>query len=306
MTARIINGNEIAGQIIEEMKQRVADMKNLHGVTPGLATVMLGNNPASLSYVASKVKMCQNLGIYSERHDLPDSTTQAELLSLLDNLNQNKNIHGILVQLPLPEHISEEITFTHISPYKDVDGLHPMNLGKMMIGSEDYLPCTPYGIRMLLSYSGVNTDGAHVVIIGRSNIVGKPLANMLIQKNPRSNATVTVCHTHTRNLADHTRTADILIVASGRPKSITADMVKEGAVIIDVGIHRIGKTPSGKNMICGDVDFDSVKEKAGAITPVPGGIGPMTIAMLMVNTIKAASLASGLEKPEEIKYGLPT
>jgi methylenetetrahydrofolate dehydrogenase (NADP+)/methenyltetrahydrofolate cyclohydrolase len=304
MTARLINGSEIARQIAEEMKEEVADLKVNHNVTPGLATVLVGEDSASQVYVASKVKMCHNLGIYSERYDLPDVTKEAKLLELLDRLNHNPTIHGILVQLPLPKNISEGLILLNINPHKDVDGFHPMNVGKMMIGDADYLPCTPHGIQQLLLRSGVETDGAHVVIVGRSNIVGKPIANILIQKNPGANATVTICHTHTHDLAKHTRQADILIIAAGHPKAITADMVKEGAVVIDVGVHRIGKTAEGKTILCGDVDFDSVKEKASAITPVPGGVGPMTIAMLMLNTIKAAKLANGLIRLGEVKYGL--
>jgi methylenetetrahydrofolate dehydrogenase (NADP+)/methenyltetrahydrofolate cyclohydrolase len=304
MTAKLINGSEIAHQIAEEMKAEVLELKANHNVTPGLATILAGEDSASQVYVGSKVKMCHNLGIYSERYDLPESTNETKLLELLDRLNHNPSIHGILVQLPLPKHISEGLILLNINPHKDVDGFHPMNVGKMMIGDADYLPCTPHGIQYLLVRSGIETDGAHVVIVGRSNIVGKPIANILIQKNRGANATVTICHTHTQDLAKHTRQADILIIAAGHPKAITADMVKEGAVVIDVGVHRIGKTSEGKSILCGDVDFDSVKEKASAITPVPGGVGPMTIAMLMLNTIKAAKLANGLIKLGEVKYGL--
>ena len=294
MTAQIISGTEIAKQIREELKQEITELREKHNLVPGLATVLLGEDPASQVYVGQKEKTSRALGLYSERHDLPADTTQEDLLALVDRLNKDPKIHGILVQLPLPKHISETVVLYAIDPKKDVDGFHPINLGKLMIGEPDYLPCTPHGIQQLLIRSGVETDGAEVVVVGRSNIVGKPIANMLLQKKKGANATVTVCHTGTRDLAFHTRRADILIVAVGRPKAITADMVKEGVVVIDVGVNRIGKTAEGKAILAGDVDFDSVKEKAKAITPVPGGVGPMTITMLMLNTVKAARLASGL------------
>ncbi len=294
MTAQIISGTEIAKQIREELKQEITELREKHNLVPGLATVLLGEDPASQVYVGQKEKTSRALGLYSERHDLPADTTQEDLLALVDRLNKDPKIHGILVQLPLPRHISETVVLYAIDPKKDVDGFHPINLGKLMIGEPDYLPCTPHGIQQLLIRSGVETDGAEVVVVGRSNIVGKPIANMLLQKKKGANATVTVCHTGTRDLAFHTRRADILIVAAGRPKAITADMVKEGVVVIDVGVNRIGKTAEGKSILAGDVDFDGVKEKAKAITPVPGGVGPMTITMLMLNTIKAARLASGL------------
>ena len=295
MTAEIISGSAISRQIREELKKEVAQLKEKHNIIPGLATVLVGEDPASQTYVGSKVRTCKELGIYSERHDLPADTDEQTLLALIDRLNKDPKINGILVQLPLPKQINENNVLIAIDPKKDVDGFHPINVGKLMIGEPDYLPCTPHGIQELLVRSGVETEGADVVIIGRSNIVGKPVANILMQKRAGANATVTVCHTRTRNLASHTRRADILIVAAGgKPKAITADMVKEGAVVIDVGVHRIGKTAEGKNILCGDVDFDSVKEKAQAITPVPGGVGPMTIVMLMTNTVKSAKLAAGL------------
>ena len=295
MTATIISGTEIAKQIRQELTQEIAQLKDKHNLVPGLATVIVGDDPASQVYVGSKVKTCQALGIYSERHDLPVETSEQTLLTLIDRLNKDPKIHGILVQLPLPKHINESNVLIAIDPKKDVDGFHPVNVGKLMIGEPDYLPCTPHGIQQLLLRSGIETEGAEVVIVGRSNIVGKPVANLLLQKKAGANATVTVCHTRTRDLASHTRRADILIVAAGgKPKAITADMVKEGAVVIDVGVHRIGKTAEGKSILCGDVDFESVKEKAKAITPVPGGVGPMTIVMLMTNTVKAAKLAAGL------------
>jgi len=295
MTAEIISGTEISKQIRQELKQEVARLKEKHNIIPGLAAVLVGENPASQSYVGSKVRTCNELGIYSERHDLPDDTDEQTLLALVDRLNKDPNINGILVQLPLPKQINENSVLMAIDPRKDVDGFHPINVGKLMIGEPDYFPCTPHGIQELLIRSGVETEGADIVVVGRSNIVGKPIANILMQKRAGANATVTICHTRTRNLTSHTRRADILIVAAGgKPKAITADMVKEGAVVIDVGVHRIGKTAEGKNILCGDVDFDSVKEKARAITPVPGGVGPMTIVMLMSNTVKSAKLAAGL------------
>jgi len=295
MTAEIINGSEISKQIRQELKEEVAQLKEKHNIVPGLATIIVGENPASQSYVSSKVKTCQELGIYSERYDLPEDTGQQELLSIIDRLNEDPKINGILVQLPLPGHIDENSVIMAINPKKDVDGFHPVNIGRLMIGNPDFLPATPYGIQVLLQRTGVETRGAEVVVIGRSNIVGKPIANILLQKGEGANATVTVCHTRTKDLAFHTRRADILIVAAGgKPRAITADMVKEGVVVIDVGTHRIGTTAEGKSILCGDVDFDAVKEKAKAITPVPRGVGPMTITMLMKNTVKAARMAAGL------------
>jgi len=259
-----------------------------------LVTVLLGSDPGSLSYISGKEKTAKELGFYSERIDLPETTSQKDLLVLVDKLNKDTKIHGLLVQIPLPKHIDENEVLYAINPKKDVDGFHPVNVGKLMIGDADYLPCTPAGIQQLLIRSGVQIDGAEVVVIGRSNIVGKPIANILMQKNKGANATVTLCHTHTRDLAFHTRRADILIVAAGKPKAVTADMIKEGAVVIDVGVNQIGTSKSGKRILVGDVDFDTVKEKASMITPVPGGVGPMTITMLMLNTLKAAKIAAGL------------
>jgi len=294
MTAQIISGTETAKQIREELKQEIAELMAKHNLVPGLATVLVGEDPASQIYVGAKEKTSLALGIYSERHDLPAETSEEDLLTLIDKLNKNKKIHGILVQLPLPKHINETRVLCAIDPKKDVDGFHPVNVGKLMIGEPDYLPCTPHGIQELLIRSGVKIEGAEVVVVGRSNIVGKPIANILLQKKEGANATVTVCHTRTKDIAFHTKRADILIVAAGKPKAITGDMVKEGVVVIDVGVNRIGKTAEGKDILCGDVDFDSVKEKAKAITPVPGGVGPMTITMLMMNTVRAAKLAAGL------------
>ncbi len=294
MTAQIISGTEIAKQIREELKQEITELKEKHNVIPGLVTVLVGADPASQVYVGAKEKTSQELGIYSERYDLPAETTQEELLALIDKLNKDPKINGILVQLPLPKHLNEGQVLFAIDPKKDVDGFHPVNVGKLMIGEPDYMPCTPAGIQQLLIRSGTQIEGAEVVVVGRSNIVGKPIANILLQKAPGANATVTICHTKTRDISFHTKKADILIVAAGRPKAITADMVKEGVVVIDVGVNQIGTTPEGKRILVGDVDFNTVKEKAKAITPVPGGVGPMTITILMMNTVKAAKLAAGL------------
>ena len=304
MTARIINGTEIARQIGEELRAEMAELKAEHGVVPGLASVIVGCDGASLVYVGNKVAMCQKLGMHSQRHDLPGDTTEEKLLELIARLNESPWIHGVLVQLPLPPHISETKVLMAINPLKDVDGVHPVNVGKMIIGEADFLPCTPAGVHELLLRSGVEMDGAEVVVVGRSNTVGKPIASILVQKKTGANATVTMCHSHTRDLKMHTLKADILIAAAGKPKRITADMVKEGVVVIDVGTNEIGKTPEGKRILVGDVDFEAVKAKAAAITPVPGGVGPMTIIMLMKNTVKAAKIAAGLARPAEVKYAL--
>ncbi len=288
MSAKIISGTEIAKQIREELKKEIKELKERHGVTPGLATILVGDDPASKVYVGQKEKSCNNLGIYSEKINLPGDISEKELLSLIEKLNKDSRIHGILVQLPLPKQINESHIIYAIDPTKDVDGFHSVNVGKMVIGEKCFLPCTPHGILELLSRSGVQTDGAEVVVVGRSNIVGKPVLNLMLQKRPTGNATVTLCHTRTKDLVFHTKRADILIVATGHPGTVTGDMVKKGVVVIDVGVNRIGKTPEGKAILVGDVDFESVKEKAAAITPVPGGVGPMTIVMLMKNTVEAA------------------
>ena len=288
MAAKIISGAEIASSIREEIKTDAAKLKDKHNIVPGLVTIIVGKNPASVSYVTAKQKMAKELGFYSVQEDVDEAVPEAELLNLIDKYNSNPQIHGILVQLPLPPHINETKIIYAIDPDKDVDGFHPVNLGRLVIGEARFYPCTPYGIQQMLVRTGVVVDGAEVVVVGRSNIVGKPVAMMLVQKMKGANATVTICHTATKDLAAHTRRADILIVAAGRPNAITADMVKEGAVVIDVGVNRIGVTPEGKAKLCGDVDFDAVKERASAITPVPGGVGPMTITMLMLNTLKAA------------------
>jgi len=293
MTAKIINGTEMAGAISEELKEEVKSLKERHGIIPGLVTILVGDDPASVSYVKGKQTNAKDLGFYSVQDNQPADISEEQLVSLINKYNRDPLIHGILVQLPLPEQINENRVIYAIAPDKDVDALHPVNAGRLMIGEAYYYPCTPYGIHQMLIRSGVNLDGAEVVVLGRSNLVGKPISMMLIQKQSKANATVTMCHTGTKNLAEHTRRADILIVAAGRPKTVTADMVKEGSVIIDVGVNRIGMTPQGKAILCGDVDFETVKEKAGLITPVPGGVGPMTRMMLMLNVIKAAKVNAG-------------
>ncbi len=299
MAAKILSGKEIAQEIRSQIKAEVDELKNKHGITPGLVTILVGENPASVSYVKAKQKTAHELGFYSIQENLPEDVSEDELLKLIDKYNKDPKIHGILVQLPLPKHINENKILYAIDPRKDVDGFHPVNVGKMVIGEPGFIPCTPYGILVMLSKAGCQVEGAEVVVVGRSNIVGKPVAILLMQKRkPVGNATVTVCHTATKDVAFHTRRADILIVAAGRPKVITADMVKEGAVVIDVGVNRIGTTPEGKAILCGDVDFENVKEKASVITPVPGGVGPMTITMLMKNTLESAKAWHGL--PSEV------
>jgi len=287
MAATLIKGSEISKQIKEELKQKIAQLKEKHNLIPGLATVLIGEDEASKVYVGAKEKACKDLGIHSERIDLPADTKEEDLLALVEKLNKDPKIHGILVQLPLPKHINETKVLYAIDPNKDVDGFHPVNIGKMMLGEPTFLPCTPHGILELLKRSGTETKGADAVIVGRSNIVGKPIMNMLLQKKG-GNATVTICHTGTKDIASHTKRADILIVAVGKPKAITADMVKDGVVVIDVGVNRL------ETGLVGDVDFDTVKEKAKAITPVPGGVGPMTITMLMVNTFESAKMHAGI------------
>ena len=295
MPAQIISGTETARAIRTELAAEVARLKQEHNLVPGLVTVLVGEDPASQSYVAAKNRTAHALGIHSEQVTLPADTAEAELLTRIDGYNQDPAIHGILVQLPLPRHINEAKVLFAIDPAKDVDGFHPVNVGKMLLGEPCFLPCTPHGILELLQRAGVQTDGAEVVVVGRSNIVGKPVANLMLQKRAGGNATVTVCHTRTRDMGAHTRRADILIVAAGRARMIGADLVKEGAVVIDVGVNRVGQTASGKAILEGDVDFQAVAEKASAITPVPGGVGPMTITMLMKNTVQAARQAAGLD-----------
>ena len=288
MTAKIIDGKQVAAQMRAELKDSVARLK-AQGITPGLAVILVGDDPASRSYVTAKEKACAEIGMHSDDNRLPSETTQAELLGLIDQFNNDPQIHGILVQLPLPGHIDEDAVLLAIDPNKDVDGFHPVNVGRMVVGQEAFLPCTPHGVIQLLLRSGVELSGAEVVIVGRSNIVGKPLANMLIQKSTTGNATVTVCHTRTKHIAEHTRRADIVIAAAGRPKTITAEMVKDGAVIIDVGVNRVEDATKKKGYrLVGDVDFEAVSQKASLITPVPGGVGPMTITMLLYNTVLSA------------------
>lgn len=290
MTAEIISGKAVAQAIREELVQQVGELREKHGIAPGLCTVLVGEDPASVSYVTAKRKTCEELGMKSLHYGLPADTPEADLLKLIDQLNRDPEVHGILVQLPLPAHVDESKVLMAIDPNKDVDGFHPVNVGRLVIGEEIFPPCTPAGIQELIVRSGTTTEGAEVVVVGRSNIVGKPIAIMLLQKKAAANATVTVCHTRTRNMAEHTRRADILIVAAGRPNAIGADMVKPGATVIDVGVNRVGTTAGGKPRLAGDVDFEAVKEVADKITPVPGGVGPMTITMLMRNTLRAAML----------------
>ncbi|MCL2459642.1 MAG: bifunctional 5,10-methylene-tetrahydrofolate dehydrogenase/5,10-methylene-tetrahydrofolate cyclohydrolase [Desulfobulbus sp.] len=294
MPATIINGAVIAQAIRQEIATELAAIKAHHGLLPGLATILVGEDPASQSYVAAKNKTAHALGIHSEQMTLPATTSEEELLRIVGQCNRNPAIHGILVQLPLPGHIDETEVLFAIDPAKDVDGFHPVNVGKMMLGQRCFLPCTPNGILELLQRAGITTSGAEVVVVGRSNIVGKPVANLMLQKRAGGNATVTVCHTRTRDMAAHTRRADILIVAAGSARMIKADQIKQGAVVIDVGVNRVGQSATGKAVLAGDVDFDDVVGKASAITPVPGGVGPMTITMLMQNTLQAAKQAAGL------------
>ena len=291
MTARLISGRYVAEAIRQELAEEVRKISETHGIVPGLATILVGNNPASKSYVAAKNTTAKALGIFSEQCTLPAEISQAELIAHIEAYNANDRIHGILVQLPLPKHINEGLIVSAISPEKDVDGFHPVNVGKMVLGEPCFLPCTPHGILELLIRSGVETSGAEVVVVGRSNIVGKPVANLLMQKRPGGNATVTLCHTRTKDMAAHTLRADILIVAAGVANMIDAKMVKKGAVVIDVGVNRVGTSASGKAILAGDVNFAEVVEKASAITPVPGGVGPMTITMLMHNTVQSAKMA---------------
>lgn len=294
MAAQLIKGSEVSKQIREEIGREIGELKDKHGIVPGLATILVGEDPGSKVYVGQKEKACNKLGIYSERTDLPADVSESDVLALVGRLNDDAKINGILVQLPLPKQIDENRIINAIDPNKDVDCFHPINVGKLMIGTGRFLPCTPHGIMELLKRSDISTEGKHVVVIGRSNIVGKPITNLMLQPPPGGNATVTLCHSKTKDLAGFTKMADILIVAIGKPKAIGADMVKDGVVVIDVGVNRIGKTDEGKAILAGDVDFESVEKKASAITPVPGGVGPMTITMLLKNTVESAKMASGL------------
>ncbi|MFQ5925413.1 MAG: bifunctional 5,10-methylenetetrahydrofolate dehydrogenase/5,10-methenyltetrahydrofolate cyclohydrolase [Dehalococcoidia bacterium] len=288
MTAKIIDGTKIAEEIRQELKVRVERLRE-KGVIPGLVMVRVGEDPASVSYVRGKSKASEELEIYSETIVLPEDAKEEEVLAKVEELNRDPRFHGILVQLPLPKHIDSDKVLNAIEPRKDVDGFHPVNVGRLLIGEPYFLPCTPHGVQQLLLRSGYDPGGRHVVICGRSNIVGKPLMAILLQKKKGANATVTVCHTGTRDLAAVTSEADILIAAMGSPKVITADMVKDGAVVIDVGVNRVpDATKKSGYRLVGDTDFDAIKEKAEAISPVPGGVGPMTVTMLMVNTVRAA------------------
>ena len=292
--ASLIDGRAIAAQLQTELLARVAALA-ARDIRPGLAFVRVGEDPASRVYVGRKEKMAAQIGITSATHVLPEATSERDLLELLAELNNNPSVHGILVQAPLPKHIRQEIVFASVRPQKDVDGFHPVNVGKLMLGdTTGFQPCTPAGIRELLVRSGVPTDGAEVVVLGRGNIVGKPMAAMLCQKAPGANATVTLCHSATRDIAAHCRRADILIAAMGVPEFVKADMVKPGATVIDVGVNRIADpaSPSGTRLV-GDVAFAAVQTVAGRLTPNPGGVGPMTIAMLMLNTVRAAEMVAG-------------
>lgn len=286
--AKIISGKEVSERIKEELILEVQSLKE-QGIFPGLAVIIVGDDPASRVYVNNKKKACERIGIYSEEYALSADVTEEEILDLIDELNNKDTISGILVQLPLPKHISEKNVIERINPKKDVDAFHPVNVGKIMTGCYDFVPCTPAGIMELIDESGVLVEGKECVVIGRSNIVGKPMAMLLLHRN----GTVTVCHSRTKNLKEKTKNADILVVAVGKPNFVTGDMIKNGAVVIDVGINR----PENKKLV-GDVDFESAEKVAGAITPVPGGVGPMTIAMLMKNTVKAAIINKENEKGE--------
>ncbi len=295
--AQIIDGKKVAAEIREELKGEIKELADKNGLQPGLAVVLVGNDPASAVYVRMKKKACEELGINSFEYVLPEETTQEELLALVEKLNNDNDVNGLLVQLPLPSQIDENLVINSINPEKDVDGFHPVNVGKMLVGDDDcFYPCTPYGCQELIVRSVDNLKGKHVVIVGRSNIVGKPLSSMMVQKNERANCIVTVCHTAAKDIGYYTKQADILVVAAGRPGTVTADMVKDGVVVIDVGTNRIPNPENPeKTKLIGDVDFEEVSKKASAITPVPGGVGPMTITMLMKNTVRACRLQNKIK-----------
>ncbi len=302
MSATLLKGTEIREEILAEIKQEVEAIQAAHGVVPGLVTILVGSNPASLSYVSLKVKTAHSLGFKEIQDDQPEDISEAALLELLEKYRQDESIHGILVQLPLPAHINEKKVLNAIDPDKDVDGFHPVNVGRLLIGGSEvkFPPCTPAGIQEMIRRSGVETRGAEVVVVGRSNIVGKPIANMLMQKGPGANATVTVVHTATRDLAAHCQRADILIVAAGVPGLVKPEWIKPGACVIDVGVNRVGEKTSESTgrtiaILRGDVDFDEAAKIAGFITPVPGGVGPMTIAMLMRNTLNSLKFKLGIQ-----------
>ncbi len=294
MTAKIISGTEIRKAILAEISEEVNQMKEKHGKVPGLVTILVGSSPASISYVTLKVKTALSLGFHEIQDDQPEDISEEDLLALIDKYNNDPAIHGILVQLPLPKQINDKKVLNAINPDKDVDAFHPVNVGRLMIGGDEarFLPCTPAGIQEMIVRSGTETSGAEVVVVGRSNIVGKPIAMMMVQKGDGANSTVTVVHTRTKDLAAHCRRADILIVAAGVPDLVKPEWIKPGATVIDVGVNRVGMNKeTGKAILKGDVDFEKAKEIAGAITPVPGGVGPMTIAMLMKNTLRSAQLS---------------
>jgi len=298
MSATILDGKQLAADMRADIAKQVAQLQAECGVTPGLGVILIGADPASTSYVTAKEKACEEAGMYSQDVRVPAATTQEEALALVRRMNADPRIHGILVQLPLPKHIDEGAVINAIAPEKDVDGFTPVNVGRMMIGETCFLPCTPHGIIQMLLKAGVQTSGKHAVVVGRSNIVGKPVAHLLMRKAEGGNATVTVCHTGTRDLAAFTRQADILVVAAGRPNTVTGDMIKPGAVVIDVGVNRIpDATKKNGFRLAGDVDFDSVREKASLLTPVPGGVGPMTITLLLYNTLESARRASRGDRP---------
>jgi methylenetetrahydrofolate dehydrogenase (NADP+)/methenyltetrahydrofolate cyclohydrolase len=301
MTAKLIKGTEIREKILEEIQEEVNKIKESHGVVPGLVTILVGENPASISYVTAKIKTAKDLGFNEIQDTQPEDISQEDLLALVDKYNKDDKIHGILVQLPLPKQIDEKKVLNAIDPDKDVDGFHPVNVGRLMIGGAEvkFPPCTPAGIQEMIIRSGVETSGAEVVVVGRSNIVGKPIANMMLQKADGANSTVTVVHTRTKDLAFHCKRADILIVAAGVPGLVEPDWIKPGACVIDVGVNRVGEKISEKTgkkiaILKGDVDFDAAKEIAGYITPVPGGVGPMTITMLMKNTLNSLKFSLGI------------
>ncbi len=301
MTAKLIKGTEVREVILDEIQKEVAEIKEKHGAVPGLVTILVGENPASMSYVTLKIKTANRLGFKEIQASQPEDISEEDLLALVDKYNNDDNIHGILVQLPLPKHINDKKVLNAIDPDKDVDGFHPVNVGRLMIGGDEikFPPCTPAGIQQMIVRSGVETSGAEVVVVGRSNIVGKPIANMMLQKGDGANSTVTVVHTRTKDLEGHCKRADILIVAAGVPGLVKPQWIKPGACVIDVGVNRVGEKISEKTgkkiaILKGDVDFDEAKEIAGFITPVPGGVGPMTVTMLMVNTLKALKFKLGL------------
>ena len=301
MTAKLIKGTEIREEILKEIADEVKEIKEKYEAVPGLVTILVGENPASISYVTLKIKTANQLGFKEIQDSQPENISEADLLRLIDKYNHDDSIHGILVQLPLPKHLDEKKVLNAIDPDKDVDGFHPVNVGRLMIGGAEvkFPPCTPAGIQEMILRSGVETSGAEVVVVGRSNIVGKPIANMMLQKGEGANATVTVVHTRTRDLANHCRRADILIVAAGVPDLVKPEWIKPGACVIDVGVNRVGEKVSEKTgkkiaILKGDVDFEKAKEIAGYITPVPGGVGPMTVTMLMKNTLKSLKFKLGI------------